>query len=136
MSRQGEHLFYKTDINSVIDAQRRNIDGEIQGLDPDRLLNTPVDDLIAYFAGKYRIEVPNLHRDRAILDEPRETHIEMNDYGRQISVPAALVTLTIPFDGEKDMFYVRPSTFDFAPPSAAVTANGIVLQLVVRTSEQ
>jgi hypothetical protein len=135
-SRQDDLLFFKADINALTDAQQRNMGGEIQGLDPDRLLNTPVDDLVAYFAQKYRIEVPTLHRDRALLDEPRETYQEVNDYGRQIRIPSTLIKLTVPFDGEKDMFYVRPSTFDTAPPRAAVTSDGVVLELVIRSSEQ
>ena len=135
-SRQDDLLFFKADINAVTDAQQRNMDGEIQGLDPDRLLNTPVDDLVAYFAQKYRIEVPTLHRDRALLDEPRETYQEVNDYGRQIRIPSTLIKLTVPFDGEKDMFYVRLSTFDTAPPRAPVTSDGVVLELVIRNSEQ
>jgi hypothetical protein len=117
VSRQNELLFYKADIKAVIDAQSKKAMGEIQGIDPDRLLNTPVDDLVAYTADKYRIEVPALHRDGALLDEPVETFIEVNDYGRRIRVPATLVTLTVSFDGDKDMFYVRPSTFDSAPPA-------------------
>jgi hypothetical protein len=39
---------------------------EIQEVDPDRLLNTPADDLPAYIADKYRIEVPAIHRDGAL----------------------------------------------------------------------
>jgi hypothetical protein len=136
VSRQNEILFYKVDITAVMDAQLRNATGEIQEIDPDRLLNTPVDDLVAYIAAKYRIEVPLLHRDRAVLDEPQETFIEVNDYGREIRVPATLVTLTVPFDGEKDMFFVRPSTFDSGPPRAAVTGDSVVLRLTVRNSEQ
>jgi hypothetical protein len=136
MSRQDELLFYKADINAVIDVQHRNMGAEIQSLDADRLLNTPVDDLVAYFAEKYRIEVPTLHRERALLDEPRETYQEVNDYGRQIQIPSTLIKLTVPFDGEQNMFYVRPSTFNLNPPRAAVTRDGIVLELMVRNSEQ
>ena len=136
MSRQDELLFYKADINAVIDAQHRNMGAEIQSLDPDRLLNTPVDDLVAYFAEKHRIEVPTLHRERALLDEPRETYQEVNDYGRQIRIPSTLIKLTVPFDGDQNMFYVRPSTFDLNPPRATVTRDGIVLELMVRNSEQ
>jgi hypothetical protein len=43
------------------------------------------------------------------LDEPRETHQEINNYGRQIRIPSTLIGLTVPFDGEQSMFYVRPS---------------------------
>jgi hypothetical protein len=136
VSRQNEILFYKVDINAVTDTQLRNATSEIQQIDPDRLLNTPVDDLIAYITTKYRIEVPVLHRERAALDEPQETFIQINDYGREIGVPATLVTLTVPFEGEKDMFFVRPSTYDTAPPRAAVDGNTVVLRLTVRNSEQ
>jgi hypothetical protein len=37
-----------------MEAQRRNMGDEIQGIDPDRLLNTPVDGLAASFTQKYR----------------------------------------------------------------------------------
>jgi hypothetical protein len=65
VSRQNEILFYKADINAVTDAQLRNATNEIQQIDPDRLLNTPVDDLIDYIATKYRIDVPVLHRGQS-----------------------------------------------------------------------
>jgi hypothetical protein len=132
-SRQDELLFCKADLHAVIDAQHRSMRGEI---DPDRLLNTPIDDLVVYFAEKFRIEVPTLRRDDALLDEPRETYQAINDYGRQIRIPSTLIRLTVPFDGEQNMFYVRPSTFDMAPPRATVTSNGVVLELIVRNSEQ
>lgn len=136
MSREDEVLFCKASISTIIAAQLYNMGAEIQDLAPDRLLNTPVDDLVAYFVGKYGIEVPTLHRERAFLDEPRETDQEINDYGRQIRIPSTLIKLTVPFDGEQRMFYVQPSTFDSCPPRAAVTGDGIVLQLIVRKSEQ
>jgi hypothetical protein len=136
VSRQNDLLFYKGDLHQVIELQKRNMTAEIQGIDPDRLLNTPVDDLVSYFADKFRIEVPVLHREQALLDEPRETFMEMNDYGRQIRVAATLVALTVPFEGDKDMFFIRPSTFDTAPPRAAVNDSAIVLQLTVRNSEE
>lgn len=135
-NRSNELLFHKGDINQVVELQKRNMTVEIQAIDPDRLLNTPVDDLIAYFQDKFRIDVPILRREEALLDEPRETVMEMNDYGRQIRVPATLITLTVPFEGEKDMFFIRPSTFDTAPPRAAINNSAVVLQLIVRNSEQ
>jgi hypothetical protein len=135
-SSQNEILFFKADISAVVDARLRSATGEIQQIDPDRLLNTPVDDLVAYVSEKYGMEVPVLRRDQAVLDEPQETVVEINDYGRQIRVPATLLTLTVPFDGEREMFFVRPSTFDLGPPRAAVTNDSLVLRLTVRNSEQ
>jgi hypothetical protein len=136
VSHQNELLFDKADIRQVIESQKQSIVDEIQGIEPDRLLNTPVNDLVAYFSDKFKFHVPLIRREQAVLDEPRETNIEMNDYGRQIWVPGTLLTLTVPFEGEKEMFFIRPSTFDSGPPRAAVSGNAIVLQMAVRNSEQ
>jgi hypothetical protein len=136
ISGQNELLFWKGDIHSIVDAQLQNATKEIQGIDPDRLLNTPVDDLVSYIADKYRIDVPVLHRDKALLEEPQETRMDINDYGRQIQVPATLVTLSVPFDGDKDMFFVRPSTYDTGPPRAAISGSSVILRLILRNFEQ
>jgi hypothetical protein len=90
-SGQNELLFFKADISSVTDAQVRSATNEVQKIDPDRLLSTPIDDLVAYIVAKYRIDVPVLLRDRAVLDEPAETFIEMNNYGRQIRLNFPLI---------------------------------------------
>jgi hypothetical protein len=136
ISGQNELLFWKGDIHSIVDAQLQNATKEIQGIYPDRLLNTPVDDLVSYIADKYRIDVPVLHRDEALLEEPQETRMDINDYGRQIQVPATLATLSVPFDGDKDMFFVRPSTYDTGPPRAAISGSSVILRLILRNFEQ
>ena len=136
VSGQNELLFYRVDAHQILELHKQTMMGEIQGIDPDRLLNTPVDDLVTYFSDKFRIEVPVLRRDKALLDEPRESTIEMHDYGRQIYVPATSLKLTVPFEGEKDMFFVRPSTFNFNPPRAVISDSAVVLHLTFRSSEQ
>jgi hypothetical protein len=53
-------LFVEADSFTVQDHQRKGVEAEIGNMDGNRLLNTNVDDLLAYVVEKYRIDVPEL----------------------------------------------------------------------------
>lgn len=61
MARE-DYLFTGPDWHSVDLHQRQQIVAEIERVDPDRLLNTSVDDLALYFSEKYQIDVPVLEK--------------------------------------------------------------------------
>lgn len=58
-----------------------------------------------------------------ILGEPREIMERINDYGRNISVPALQITLTVPFEGNGMFFEYQPNTSTSMPPSARVLST-------------
>ena len=133
-----ELLFHKYDINRVGEAQLANAVKEITSYDADRLLNTPTDDLVAYFAQKYRIDTPVLHRDQAYVDQ-REGKVKVVDYFSHAfdgdgvrEVMGTHIELTVPFTGDRQMFFVRPNTFDSGPPRAVVEDDKIVLTVTGR----
>nr|VFJ58741.1 MAG: hypothetical protein BECKFM1743A_GA0114220_102247 [Candidatus Kentron sp. FM]VFJ60375.1 MAG: hypothetical protein BECKFM1743C_GA0114222_102718 [Candidatus Kentron sp. FM]VFK12798.1 MAG: hypothetical protein BECKFM1743B_GA0114221_102554 [Candidatus Kentron sp. FM] len=107
---------------------------EINGYDGNKLLNTPVDDLAAYFERKYRIDVPSLHEDEIVADQ-RESQIDVShgprrrvrDRGRPVA--GTEVEITIPFDGEVEAFNIQPSTFTLPPPIAEVRGSTLVLSI-------
>ena len=51
-----DYLFTGPDWHSVDRYQRQKMVAEIEMVDPDRLLNTSVDDLAVYFSEKFQIE--------------------------------------------------------------------------------
>jgi hypothetical protein len=133
-----ELLFTKYSISGVGEAQLGNAGKEIASYDPDRLLNTPIDDLVTYFAQKYRIEFPILHKDQACVEQ-KEGKVPIFDYfshafdgdGRR-EVMGTHVELTVPFTGDHQMFFVRPNTFDSGPPRAIVQEHNIILKVTGR----
>jgi hypothetical protein len=136
--REPEVLFHKYDINRVGEAQLANAAKEIASYDADRLLNTPTDDLVAYFAQKYRVDAPVLHRDQAYVDQ-REGKVKVVDYfshgfdeDAHREVMGTHVELTVPFTGDRQMFFVRPNTFDMNPPRAIVEEDNILLKVAGR----
>jgi hypothetical protein len=132
-----ELLFYKYDMHSVMEAQRSQIDKNVQEYSGNALLNTPTDDIVHELAEKLRLEVPELQRVEAHADQ-HEGEVEVFDtYGAMFGeghrggrggslVQGTIVELHVPYTGDKNFFFVRPTTFDSAPPRA-ILQNGSLL---------
>jgi hypothetical protein len=131
-----ELLFCKARLHGVMDHQLARSGQEIAGYNADQLLNTPTDDLVSFFVDKYQLEVPTLHKDRAYVDQ-REGKVTVHDYFSRDydgghgtrEVTGTHVELTVPFSGDKEMFFVQPTTYDTAPPRAIVSANTIIIRV-------
>jgi hypothetical protein len=131
-SSRAEVLFSEHDGFSVIQNQRQQLSKEVAEIAEQRLLNTSVEDLVEYLVGKYQLEVPVLDVEQAVVDQ-KEANIEPQgfDYGSIGSrrlVSGTLVTLEVPFSGDPQMFRVRPSHFNAAPPYAEVRGQVLVLK--------
>ena len=124
-------LFIQHDGFAEAENQKNQLTNEVAGIPEQRLLNTSVEDLVTYLVKKYQIDVPILDVENAVADQ-REATVEVSgfmyglDRGETRSVPGTIVTLEIPFSGDSEMFKVRPSTFNSAPPRAEIR-NGLVV---------
>lgn len=131
---RGDYLFMQVDSFSVQEHRCLGMQSEVASMDGNRLLNTNVDDLVAYFAEKYGIEVPELLEDQMSADQreaqrdvsgdPRRMAYYMGDRG-PVMVTGTEITVEIGFDGDPQMFRVQPSTFNTNPPTGAVQGNTI-----------
>jgi hypothetical protein len=127
--QQPVHLFTKFEMLNMTSQQAESAKKALNAIDADTFLNTPIDDLVAPLYETYRLEVPELLRNQAHMEEPRETTLTINDFGRVIHPTGTLLTLIVPFQGDAGMFWVKPSTFDYAPPNANLNNNTIVLRI-------
>jgi hypothetical protein len=105
---QQTSLFCLLDRFSVQDSWKKSIIDEVKSIKGDSLLNTSIDDLCDYFYQKFHIEVPILRKDE-IVAEQRGIQI-LDDTGTAIEI-------TVPFEGDPEIFKVRPSSFTLSPPS-------------------
>lgn len=134
-----EMLFQKIDLHNVMEAHRQHSLAEVQQIPRNALLNTPTADTVDTICNKYRLDVPTLHRDEAEADQ-REGQVRIVDYfgdrGRgdgTMMVTGTIIELTVPFTGDKDFFFIRPTTFNSAPPYAAVEQGQLVVRVSGRT---
>ena len=137
MEEQG--LFGKYEIGAVLRQQSEAMLNEISSYDADSLLSTSPEDLAAFLATKYRINVPELSRDE-ISVESHEIQIDVtHDRYRHFTdegphfVRGMRVIHHVPFSGNTQAFFVRPTTWAFNTPRAAVDNNELQL---VQEAEQ
>ena len=129
MARE-DYLFTGPDWHSVERHQRQQMVAEIEKVDPDRLLNTSVDDLAIYFSEKYKIDVPVLDEENLVVDQ-REKQIDVSrdqnryitDRSRPFYVTGSEIEVEIPFTGEAEAFKIQPNPYNLSPPRASVRGN-------------
>jgi len=125
-----DYLFTGPDWHSVERHQRQQMVAEIEKVDPDRLLNTSVDDLAIYFSEKYKIDVPVLDEENLVVDQ-REKQIDVSrdqnryitDRSRPFYVTGSEIEVEIPFTGEAEAFKIQPNPYNLSPPRASVRGN-------------
>lgn len=130
-----ELLFYKHDMHSVMEAHRQGSAKAVHDVDADRLLNSPTDDVVAEILQTYILNVPVLRRDDAYVDQ-REGQVPVRDYFARDAwgergvrnVTGTIVDLTVPFTGDKDFFFIRPTTYDSSPPRSIVGKDTILIR--------
>jgi hypothetical protein len=135
MQNHGDHLFSGASWHQVKDAQEMRLREEVSQYPAEKLLNTSVEDLSAYFYEKFKFEVPVLDRSQAEADS-REVQMNPSRQQRDLYgddglqyVTGTEFTLEIPYGGEKVLFSVRPSTHTFNPPRANVTDGVLAIRL-------
>ena len=130
-----ELLFNKYSWFSVEQNQITQLKDEVANFHADRLLNTSVDDLCQYFIDKYRIDVPILKFNEIVADQ-RETKVDVsNDYryfgdrsGQPVRVDGSTAEITVPFQGDREVFNVQPTTYSLNPPRADITDGALILR--------
>jgi hypothetical protein len=133
-----ELLFHRHDLSAVFQNQEQITSKAIDALDTNRLLNTPVDDLVEYFFEEHKIQVASVLPDQISVDQSEAKIDVSRDQSRMIYdrsspfyVDGTRVIFYIPFEGDKNLFYCRPSTFNYNPPRAVITNNE--LQFIYET---
>ena len=133
---RGDYLFCGTDWFSVEESQKRTLQSEIDAIEGNRLLNTSVDDLCAFFEEKFTIDIPELHEDQIVADQ-QETQIDVSqdsmrfirDRSRPFHVAGTLVEVMVPFSGEPEAFTIQPTTYTTAPPRGEIRGSTLVIKV-------
>ncbi|MFQ5473752.1 MAG: hypothetical protein ACE5FA_12840, partial [Dehalococcoidia bacterium] len=118
-------LFWEYDVRSVVEAQENEMYQAIDDVEPNRLLNTSVDDLADYFEQRYHIAVPQITDDQsAVAQEEAKVDVSQDpmrvifDRSQPFYAPGTTITFYVPFAGDAVLFKCKPSAFDLNPPSA------------------
>lgn len=127
---QPDLLFHKYDMHGLMETHRKKAEELVVNFAESVILSVPTDDLVSQVLHQYRLNVPTLHRDRASVDSKPakiDFHDRFNRSKGPIKIDGFVVELSVPFTGDKDLFYVQPTTYDSMPPRASITQGTIIL---------
>ena len=120
-------MFSDYDLREEMASRRVTISKGIESLKPDYFLNANSEDLCKYFEDKYRYQLPVLRMEEICFDQ-EEVDIDVSqdfnrgilDRGRPFYVKGTSIIFIVPFDGDADLFRVRPSAFTSILPYGEV----------------
>lgn len=131
-------LFSTHDLRAIMDRQTAAMRAEVDGLEPNRLLNTSPADLVQYLAEKYRLQAPSLLRadwsaeqTETRIDARHDQRRHVSDRSRPCLVPGQRIDVEVPIDGDSELMYARASTFNFSPPRATVRGGSLFLMIEI-----
>jgi hypothetical protein len=122
-----ETLFSKYDLTLVLEEQNRKLRENINSLAEDYVLSVSESDLTAHLVDKFSIEPITL--GEPFIASSGEVDIDVSHdpmrggygLGRPIIVKGIQVHIKVPFTGDGQLFWCRPSSFTLSPPRAVVT---------------
>lgn len=119
-------LFNANHLDEVLGAQRAGTAEAISKIDPDRVLSTPVGDLVDEIYDRFVVNAIVLHEDQRTTPGVRDIKIEVPGYEKMIQVDGSRVEVHVPFDGDPALFKLRPSQFTLNPPRVEVRGEVLV----------
>ncbi len=126
-------LFVDADLGSVLTGRQRKWSEEMDSLSESRILNTSTEDLCSYFVEKYSVE-PLVLDESAIQMDYGDARVDVSqrfEYGiidrsGPYYITGTRIVFHVPFEGDRELFKCRPSTFKLSSPRADVRGNELV----------
>jgi hypothetical protein len=130
--RPYQTLFAGTEVQVLTENARRNALEEISSIGADVLLSNSVGDVITYIVEKYALSVPTIDRNAGEIDQdegqvPAYAVPNPNFAQHVPTTQGTIYTLSIPYSGDRTMFYVRPTLYDFNAPTAGTSDTHVTI---------
>lgn len=137
MHGRPNYLFHEGDSFALRDGRRVQMEAAIDAMDGNQLLNSSVEALVGYFAEEYALETPALRRDEAAASQ-REAEIELYSQfdQRKFRAVGTIVEVTVPFNGQVELFKIQPSRWTSMHPVADVSKSALTIRVQGRNLQQ
>lgn len=115
---QRNYLFNQYNLVANLEGMRNGIKAQVDAIQKDQFLNTPVDDLIDHFVDKNEVEPLILHEDHIQMLEPQECKVDVSqdrnrwvtDRSRPALIDGTRITIEIPYSGDRNLWMQQPSS--------------------------
>ncbi|PAD70658.1 hypothetical protein CHH83_02310 [Bacillus sp. 7586-K] len=124
-------LFHTNDLRQVLEIRQQELKNYINNENEDYILNVGQEQYFLFLKDKFYIEPIILKTEEAeavIKEEKIKAEYFPSDFYVRTgkSYPREVYYFYIPFEGERDLFKFRPSTYSLSPPRASIEGNYVV----------
>ena len=137
-----QRMFSTRDLSDVLSERAQALAAEVESLGEDRALSASPEDLVDHLVdahGADQLEIDEaqirIGYDDAQIDASSLLDQDVLDRRRPAYVAGTRITFFVPFSGDRDLFFCRPSHFTLGAPHGAVTGRDLVLAYA-RTPER
>ncbi|MFJ2404914.1 hypothetical protein ACIOUE_26810 [Streptomyces xanthochromogenes] len=123
----GSRLFSNGELASSLDRQLGRITNVIEGINEDRLLTVPEQDLAEPLEQDFLVEIPVLDRDSIATDSVEDGFVSASQFGENVRIRQTSVTFVVPFSGDQSVFTLRPNEFTHSPPVGDLRAGELLI---------
>lgn len=134
MAFRVDDLFWRHDLSAILRNQEQKLFQQIDAVDRDQLLTTGVDDWCDYFEQQFKVDVPKLKQnevqvdqDEANVDANQDRARDIRDRNQAFYIRGTRITFLVPFEGDRELFKCRPSTYSTTHPFGTIDQNTLVL---------
>ncbi len=113
-------LFCNGDLDANLRQRLGQIPNRIASINEDALLTRPEADLIEELFEDFHVKAPVLDRANIVAEPAAEGYTTITQFGEQVRIKETVVTVSVPFTGERNVFTLQPSTWTAVFPIATV----------------
>jgi hypothetical protein len=134
-----ELMFNEGDLRLALEAQTKKMAAAVDAEAVESLKQADTDQWAAALGHHFAVACPELKTDDLWMALPKEIGVDVSrDPMRAIidpysdavrNYPGYRVVVHVPFEGEADVFKLRPGSFNFNPPRSRIKSDELVLTI-------
>ena len=137
-------MFWELDWHSAVEYQKQELCRRVDSMSAEDFGKGTLDELAKRFAAEFALEPPTIFPENIEVSH-REVEIDISgarhrDFSRRGPhyMKGTAIDVRLPFEGDKEMFRVKPSTFNYSPPRGQAKREHVefTIQGVNLTKEQ
>jgi hypothetical protein len=131
-----ELLFNRGELRRLLEEKLAGMLAEIGRAADDHVLAVEADEWAAALAERYSVEVPELDLANRSMDEAEDIRFDVGHQGFMRALPpgggpfyvgGTRHVVHVPFSGDPEVFFLKPSSFTFSAPRAAISGSDLLV---------
>lgn len=118
-----ELLFTRFSLSDIFRTLLEQLDERIHKEARDYILSVNEDEYRQHLESEFTISPLYLDREHTVISKQFEDEVEVMDFEERIRVKHSFLTFAIPFTGERELFFYKPSTYNNYRPRAKIPSG-------------